>query len=240
MRVVQRRRAPTLPYAALVLEVVLEKSGVEFLEVVSSGVREGMLFAGLLPEVQARDPLIEASRHLATRFGSHLRPPAEELEKIIAPLFTSAGRAERRWLRTAAELSNFSAGLEPDERASHAAKAIMALPIKGISHEGRIFLSAALAGRHGASEDLLEEWLPIGVLPRRLRHNAVLLGLVFRFLLSLAPAGGPVLREGSFMLTNDSLEFRLPEELLSAWGATPTKRFDRLADWLGLEAIHPA
>ncbi|WP_370338674.1 hypothetical protein [Parvularcula marina] len=240
MPVVQRRRAPTLPYAAMVLEAVLDAAKVDRLEVVSSGVREGVLFAGLPQEVQRLDPLIEIARHLATRFGSHLRPPAEELNQIIQPLFSSAGPTQKRWLRASCELSNFSAGLEPDERASHAAKAIMALPLKGLSHHGRIFLSAALAGRHGASEDELLEWLPFQVLPDEMRRDAQLLGLTLRFLSSLAPAGGPALKEGAFVLGRGSLGFTLPASLLPLWGAGPAKRFERIAAFLELEAVHPS
>lgn len=239
MSVVQRRRAPTLPYAAMVLEAVLRTTKVSHIEVASSGVREGMLFAGLTERQQKRDPLIEVARHLAARFGSHLRPPAEELETLLMPLFPDANAKEQRWIKASTELSNFSAGLEPDERASHAARAIMALPLKGIDHQGRIFLSAALAGRHGAGEDKLANWLPMALLSEERRQNAMVLGLALRFLLSLAPAGGLALQSGSFGLKEGELFYDLPSELHGVWGTIPAKRFDRLAAGLGLTAHHP-
>lgn len=235
MPVVQRRRAPTLPYAAMVLEAVVRVADIDCVEVASSGVREGMLFAGLAREEQEADPLIEGCAYMAAPFGSELRPDAEVLTELVAPLFSEDKPDLLRWRHAAAILCNFSKALQPDERAIHSVKAIMALPLRGIDHKGRIYLSAALAIRHGARVEDLEAWLPMTLLNRRQREEVVVLGLALRFLATLSPGGGEVLETAAFVMTRGTLGFRLPEGYDDIWGATPAKRLDRLAAAMGLE-----
>ena len=239
MDVVQRRRAHTLPFAALVLTSLLEATDVATIEIASTGVREGMLFSALPREVQEQDPLIMAAHHLAIRFGSHLRPDAEEISNLVLPLFPVTDKRGHRLVRAASELCNFSAGLEPDERASHAAHAIMSLPLRGIDHEGRVFLSTALATRHGESEDRLRSWLPLQFLSEDRLEEAMQLGLALRFVASLSPGGGEALSQSRFEVTDGKLMFVLPRHLQGMWGPIPAKRFDRLAAALGLEKDYP-
>lgn len=239
MPVVQRRRAPTLPFAAMVLEAVIETARIDRIEIASSGVREGMLFAGLEKEIQQQDPLIAVCKNLAERYGSHLHPDGDVLFKLINNLFVDNDKKIARWRHAAALLCNFSAGLQPDERAIHSAKAIMALPLQGLDHPGRIYLSAALAVRHGAGTDDLDQWLPHGLLKEHLREEAIILGLALRFLATLSPGGGPVLETAQFKIANRQLVFYLPEELLNIWGNNPARRFTRLAEAMDLEAVSP-
>src|SRR5690606_12461403 len=55
---VSSRRDALLPYAALLLEAILERGGFEQVVISAYGVREGVLFDRMSPEVQARDPLL--------------------------------------------------------------------------------------------------------------------------------------------------------------------------------------
>ena len=141
----------------------------------------------------------------------------------------------KRWRHAAAILCNFSNGLQPDERAIHSAMTIMGLPLKGIGHPGRVYLSAALAVRHGASSEDLDDWLPMGILNRRQRKDVVILGLALRLLTTLSPGGGPALEGTRVEVSRGRLRLVLPKEFRDIWGATPAKRFDRLAAAMGLE-----
>ena len=55
---VSKRRAETLPYAALVLDGLIEALGLKSVTFSAWGVREGLLYAGLSPEMAAVDPLL--------------------------------------------------------------------------------------------------------------------------------------------------------------------------------------
>ncbi|MEG1029295.1 MAG: hypothetical protein RSE34_04375, partial [Brevundimonas sp.] len=55
---VSKRRAETLPYAALVLDGLIEALGLKSITFSAWGVREGLLYAGLSPEMAAVDPLL--------------------------------------------------------------------------------------------------------------------------------------------------------------------------------------
>lgn len=236
----QRRRAPTLPFAAMVLSAVIHRSGVAGFEISASGVREGILFDALDPETKKLDPLMSLSAHARAMHGAVLAPdPADTVPRITEALGYISDEVHR-WLKAAAILVNVSTPLQPDARASHAARLPMSLPLRGISHAGRLFLAVTVGTRHGADEEELSECVPLSLLEDDLRTTARAAGLAFRFLAALAPGGGAVLREGHFVKTGQRLSYRLPNGSGALWGASPQKRLDRLATALGLEASIPA
>jgi exopolyphosphatase/guanosine-5'-triphosphate,3'-diphosphate pyrophosphatase len=88
---VSKKRIETLPYAAIVLEGLIERLGVEEIEVSAYGVREGLLLEAMSPDVRARDPLIEGCAALGARHGmaEHLGPA---LADWLAPAFDQLPR----------------------------------------------------------------------------------------------------------------------------------------------------
>src|SRR5436190_4274804 len=81
-----KKRVDTLPYAALVLERLVERLAVERVAVSAYGVREGLLLEAMPPEIRRLDPLIEGCDALAAqRGGSSDLGPA--LEAWLGPAF---------------------------------------------------------------------------------------------------------------------------------------------------------
>jgi len=65
-----KKRFDTLPYAAVVLETLIEKLSVQRVIVSAFGLREGLLFEAMTPEAQANDPLIEGCEALTASPGA--------------------------------------------------------------------------------------------------------------------------------------------------------------------------
>jgi exopolyphosphatase/guanosine-5'-triphosphate,3'-diphosphate pyrophosphatase len=82
-----KKRSETLPYAAVVLEQLIESLDFKRIEISAYGVREGLLFEAMPPGVRRLDPLIEGCASLGARQGV-----ADELgaalDAWLAPAFS--------------------------------------------------------------------------------------------------------------------------------------------------------
>ena len=66
---VSRKRAETLPYAALVLEGLVQYLELERVRLSAFGLREGLILDAMAPDVRAQDPLVEGCAALGARQG---------------------------------------------------------------------------------------------------------------------------------------------------------------------------
>ena len=150
-----KKRAETLPAAAVVLQTLIERLGVKRVAISAYGVREGLLFDSMSPEVQAQNPLIEGCATLAARhntsdaFGPALEAWLQPLWSGLAPLFDPA--RERVLLAAASRLSTLGAHLHPDHRADLAFDLVLRAPIAGQSHRERAFLAVTAFNRYTAA-----------------------------------------------------------------------------------------
>lgn len=155
MQGVSKKRTETLPYAALVLEALIERLGIERIVISAYGVREGLLLDSMDSQVRKRDPLIEGCEALtATRGLTHELGVA--LEAWLAPAFDRLPRVfgERDPVLTAAacRLADIGARLHPDHRADLAFDEVLRAPVAGMAHAERAFLACAAFARYSAAE----------------------------------------------------------------------------------------
>ena len=152
---VSRKRAETLPYAALVLEALVETLGFERVSLSAYGLREGLLLDALPAEARGRDPLIEGSAAIGARQGAaeHLGPVLQAwLGPVwgrLPPLFPDGGDAVL--LAAACRLADMGARLHPDHRADLAFDQVLRAPTPGQSHPERAYLATAVFARFTAS-----------------------------------------------------------------------------------------
>ena len=78
---VSRKRAETLPYAALVLEGLIERLGLARVVISAYGLREGLILEAMPAETRALDPLVEGCAALGARQGAAEVPTA-----LVKPL----------------------------------------------------------------------------------------------------------------------------------------------------------
>ncbi|MGE0827926.1 MAG: Ppx/GppA family phosphatase, partial [Hyphomonadaceae bacterium] len=146
------KRADSLPYAAVVLERLMQRGGFERVILSSYGLREGVLYAGMSAAAQAQHPLIAT----AEAFGAPVlrsRAFGKSLGQWIAPIFQQSApvfsKSRDELLReAAARLADLGGPLHPDQRAELMFDLVLRAPIAGVSHIERVFLAAAVHHRY--------------------------------------------------------------------------------------------
>jgi exopolyphosphatase/guanosine-5'-triphosphate,3'-diphosphate pyrophosphatase len=180
---VSKKRLETMPSAAVVLEQVIQRLGVRRISVSAYGLREGMLFDAMAPEVRALDPLIEGCTALGARQGlSPTIGPAlarwiQPVMSALPPLFS--GR-DAVLAAAACRLADLGAQLHPDHRADLVFEQVLRAPIAGLDHPERAFLAVTLFSRHTASSYPPEAGTLGRILSPERHHRARILGAAIR------------------------------------------------------------
>lgn len=148
---VPKDRQDTLPAAALTLARVLRAARPARVVFSAYGLREGIVFDRLPPDVRNEDPLLAACRAAAER-GARFPDHADELMAWTDPLFPNEAPADRRLRLAAALLSDVVWRVHPDYRAEHALSDVLHGPYVGLSHRERARLGLMLHARYTGGE----------------------------------------------------------------------------------------
>jgi exopolyphosphatase/guanosine-5'-triphosphate,3'-diphosphate pyrophosphatase len=147
-----KKRAEALPYAAVVLEQMIERMGLRRVVISAWGLREGLLFDGLPRDVQRLDPLIEGCAALGGRqqqaavLGQALQDWITPVFHQLEPVFEPA--RDDVLIAAACRLADFGARLHPDHRADLVFDQVLRAPVPGMNHPERAFLASAAFARH--------------------------------------------------------------------------------------------
>lgn len=152
-RGVSQKRAPLLPYAALVLDELLRASDMQTLQVSAYGLREGRMFMASdgqhLPERVLLDGI-----ELIGRLRADKRPFADALERFLKPVIDAlppvfdGGEMEALLVRASCRLSDIGAALHPEYRAQLSYDLVRHGPFAGVGHIERLFLACAAGRRY--------------------------------------------------------------------------------------------
>ena len=148
---ISKRRMEALPHAAAVLETLVERLNIQRVVMSAHGLREGLLWQALPPEIRVRDPLVAGCAALGSR-----QPVAEALgqalETWLGPAF---GKLDPEFeardpvlVAAACRLAELGAQLHPDHRADLVFNQVLRAPIAGVDHAERAFLACAVFSRH--------------------------------------------------------------------------------------------
>ena len=185
-----KKRAETLPHAALVLEGLIERLGLKSIVLSAWGVREGLLYEALDAETAAADPLLAGSSALGARQGISPTLPAALLgwiEPVLAALPPSFSRARDAVLADAAcRLSDLGARLHPDHRVELAFDQVLRAPVPGQTHAERAWLACAVNARYGGAVATPEAATVSRLLTEEQRQGARAVGIAIRLACDLS------------------------------------------------------
>lgn len=237
---VAKKRAETLPYAAAVLESLVEQLGFERLIISAYGLREGLLFAAMPASIRERDPLVQGCSALGARQGA-----AEGLGPALAdwlkPAFLDlpaefSQTREAILIEAACRLADVGARLHPDHRADLAFAEVLRAPIAGQTHAERAFLAAAVHARYGGPPSLPERGVVERLLTESRRARARALGLAMRLGCDLSGRTPALLQESRVAIGGGKLIVTArPNWAHMLLGEQTAKRAGALAAALGLE-----
>jgi len=235
---VSKRRLDTIPYAAVVLEGLIERLGLKRVVISAFGLREGLLLEAMPARTRALDPLIEGCAALGARQGvSEDIGPA--LEAWLGPSFATLdpvfpGR-ETVLIAAACRLADLGARLHPDHRADLVFEQTLRAPIAGMSHAERAFLAVSLFARHTASAGPPQARLLGRILSDERRERALALGAAMRLGCDLSGRSGALLGRSTLAIAGDALVLKTDQRWADMLlGEQTAKRAAQLADRLDL------
>ncbi|ESQ92471.1 exopolyphosphatase [Asticcacaulis sp. AC460] len=236
---VTKRRMENLSYAALVLQCLIETFEFQTVCFSANGLREGLLFDNLAPELKARDPLLEGCAALGARLGiSNDIGPA--LSQWTKDFYQSTDdvlieRPDPRLIRAAAKLADIGATLHPDHRADLVCDQVLRAPIPGQNHAERVFLACTLFTRYAGEAYLKEPVLIDRILGQDGLARATQLGLTLRLGCDLSAKSASLLNNAHLLQQDRNLVLEAKagwEDLLL--GEQTRKRAKALANALRL------
>lgn len=204
-----KKRAETLPHAALVLEGLIDRLQLKHIVLSAWGVREGLLYEALDPETAAADPLLAGCSALGARQGVSPSLPGA-LKAWIAPLLTTLppvfGTERDDLLADAAcRLADLGARLHPDHRVELAFDQVLRAPVPGQTHAERAFLASAVNARYGGSASTPEANTVSRLLNEEQRQGARALGLAIRLACDLSGRSPQLLVNARATVANGTL-----------------------------------
>jgi exopolyphosphatase/guanosine-5'-triphosphate,3'-diphosphate pyrophosphatase len=233
-----KKRSETLPFAALVLEAVVEQLGVSRIVISAYGLREGLVFEALPRALRRRDPLVEGCAALGARQGvaEHLGPALEAwltpLWTTLEPVFEPARRAVL--LAAACRLADMGARLHPDHRADLVFDQVLRAPVAGQTHAERAFLAVAAFARHTVQPPPQAQALE-KVLSEERMQRARALGAAMRLGCDLSGRSPPLLAKATLAVEKRALVLTAQRDHADLLlGEHTTKRLAALADALDL------
>lgn len=227
-------RVGTIPAAAALLIPLVQQLQCSKLIVSASGLREGLLYQDLSPEVQAQDPLIVAAEAEGRRFA-RFAPHGALIDRWIAPLFSDDAPSDARLRLATCYLSDIASTANPDFRADRALEMALHGHWLGIDLADRMVLAQALFSSAGGGL----------VHPFRVPKDAGLLtrldraarwGLAIRLAQRLSGGTAAAIATTRLSRGDKSLRLHLSGAGVGFAGEQVEKRLKQLAESLGLQA----
>lgn len=144
---VPEERAITILPAVLMLHQIMQFSHAEHVVFSVTGIREGLIYDQLPPDLQRQDPLIASAYDLASlagRKGAY----AKELFDWMQPLFTHESQSHQRLRMALCVLSELAWTVDPNFRSEWAFLRVVQSAMKGLTHRERVMLGTALYHRY--------------------------------------------------------------------------------------------
>jgi exopolyphosphatase/guanosine-5'-triphosphate,3'-diphosphate pyrophosphatase len=235
-----KKRAETLPHAALVLEGLIERLGLERIVLSAWGVREGLLYEALDEETVAADPLLAGCTALGARQGISPGLPGALfgwLNPVIAALPEAFDDERDRTLADAAcRLADVGARLHPDHRVELAFDQVLRAPIPGQTHAERAFLAVAVNARYGGGSGTPEPETVARLLNEQQRTAARALGLAIRLGCDLSGRAPQLLANAHVAVTEGKLVLSASKGYADVLLGEQTRRRGKaLAEAMGLK-----
>jgi exopolyphosphatase/guanosine-5'-triphosphate,3'-diphosphate pyrophosphatase len=241
IEVVSTARRPLLPFAALVLEHIVERAKPKDIVFSAVGLREGLLFSQLDAEERKQDPLLCAAQDL-NRLRSRSPQHGDELIAWTDRFMLSSGidetTEERRLRHAGCLLADIGWRAHPDYRGEQSLNVLAHGGFVAIDHPGRAFLALAVFFRHvNASRD--EELSPRlrELASTRMLDHARVLGAALRVAYLVSASQPGILPRAPLKVEKHKLVLRLEGDCAALAGERLMSRLKQLARLVGREPV---
>lgn len=180
----RQRRAETLPYSGLLLDILLDVVKPAQIVISHSGLREGLVHNAIPKTQRQRDPLFDGCRAFAkgslqtVNFGRPLYRFISAIEPSLPTVFNTLDDA--RLLQAACLLAGIGKDLHPDYRAEGIFAAMLYAPVAGLYHEERVFLALCLFRSYTATREVPSPDIIKALLTPEQQNTASIIGAAMR------------------------------------------------------------
>jgi exopolyphosphatase / guanosine-5'-triphosphate,3'-diphosphate pyrophosphatase len=232
---VSRQRVEGIPYAAYLMQRLVELTGVESVVFSAYGLREGCLYDRLSPEEKQRDPLLAICEWQGQRIG-RATSNGDFLFDWMSPLFPDETPRQQRLRRAACYLADMGWSEHPDYRGEMVFQRILRHPTVGTDHPGRVFLALSVASRHSVLKKELIKAEAGNLLDPQDEAKARAVGLAMR--LGYTFSGGVItlLEQMRMHRASNKVTLSLPDHADILVGDVVERRFRALARLLSCDA----
>lgn len=230
---ISNSRLELVPLAAEVLRQMSASFAPAEFAVSSYGIREGLLYEQMAPDLRRRDPLIEAARfaeaHMARMPGF-----GKKLHQFLLPLFADAAPERARLNLAACYLHDTTWRAHPDYRAEACFDNVTRANMAAMSHPERVFLGVALLHRYKSNRSGSPMADLFAMLTPEELRDAEVLGKAMRFgaMFSVRDPSDA----GKLSLQPGKLRLKLSKTGRALMGEVAMARFESLANALGVKS----
>ncbi|MFW2587641.1 Ppx/GppA family phosphatase [Sagittula sp. SSi028] len=230
---VSSTRMSLVPYAADVLQGVIDCFEPSDIAISSYGIREGLLYEQMPQQLRDRDPLIEACRVAEAR-DARLPGFGRQLYEFVLPLFGEISPARKRLIHAACLLHDVSWRAHPDYRAETCFDNATRANLGGLKHWERVYLGLSLLHRYKNKREGTRFADMYDLLDKAHQDEAEVLGKAMRFgamLWTLEATAG----HARLSWDGKRLSLALDSDMMALYGEVGRARFKSLAQALGAE-----
>jgi exopolyphosphatase/guanosine-5'-triphosphate,3'-diphosphate pyrophosphatase len=231
-----KKRAEIMPYAAAVLSALLPALGARRVVISAFGLREGLLFDAMPPEVQRSDPLVAGCAALGGR-GGEAEALGAALHQWLKPVFSRLpllfDERDDLLIAAACRLADLGGRLHPDHRADLTFEQVYRAPIAGQSHAERAFLATAVFARHTAVADPPEQPALSRLLSFPAQRRAKALGAAIRLGCDLSGRNPALLAQSALTLDDETIVLTAARHADLLLGDQTKRRAQTFASALG-------
>ena len=237
---VSEARRPLLAYGAIVLGEIIRLGRPKDIAISAFGVREGLLYDRLPPEVQALDPLLASASDLnvlRSRSPRHGEDLCDWTDAFVEDLRLPETETEQRLRHAACLLADIGWRAHPDYRGEQSLSSIAFGTFAGLDHAGRAYLALSIFFRHeGLSPDKVSSRIRSLAGPKFL-ERARLLAAMMRIAYPISVAMGGVLPRTPLLARGRSIILQLPADMADLANERLVGRMKALGKLLNLEPI---
>lgn len=229
-----RRRMEALPFAALVLEMLIRKTRPRRLVFSGFGMREGRMLSCLPEDIRGQDPLIAGCISHAER-GGRFSVHGDEIMTWMAPIFDGEDAASARLRLAACLISDIGWSVHPDYRAENAFHRVLRLPFAGLTHADRAALAISTFVRYGGDPASPSVSHPASLLGETALERAVAVGRALHLANTLSGGAPGLLLQTRLRRNRTRLILELPEDGAVFLSEAVERRLGRVARALDLK-----
>lgn len=227
------RRAETLPYSGYILNMIIERMAPSVVIISTTGLREGLVYDALDPQLRARDGLMDGCRDLArgnlqaVHFADPLYGFLQDAAEHFPRFFDR--KNESRLQKAACYLAGIGKGLHPDYRAHLVFDDVLYAPLAGLTHQERAYLALILFSSYTGKSLPKNSSAVEGLLSEEARLYARTYGAAMRLAIVATGRSADLLKDFNLRVVDGALQLTVDPSKAALLSERVTYRLEKLA-----------